>query len=125
MIVSKPKNTDEYIANFPVEIQLVLEEVRATIKTAAPNATEAMSYSMPAFKDNGLLVWFAAHTKHIGFYPRASAIEKFYDKLISYTFSKGAIQFPLTAPMPLALITEIVKYRVEENKNRINKRKVF
>ncbi len=123
MVSKKPANIDEYIANFPVEIQLVLEEVRTTIKAAAPDATEIISYSMPAFRCNGILVWFAAHAKHIGFYPRAIAIEKFNDKLKSYRFSKGAIQFPLSAPMPLELITEIVKYRVEDNKNRINKKK--
>ena len=115
----KPENTDVYISSFPKEVQKVLKQMRATIKAAAPEAEEVISYAMPAFKLNGMLVWFAAHTNHIGFYPRASGIETFKNELKDYKMSKGAVQFPLDKSLPLALITKMVKFRVKENQEKI------
>lgn len=111
------KTIDEYIATFPKEIQPKLQDIRQTIKQAAPNAQEAISYQMPAFKQKGNLVWFAAFKHHIGFYPTPSAIVAFKDKLTLYKTSKGAIQFPIDQPIPLELIKEIVHFRVKENLN--------
>ncbi|MDP9229975.1 MAG: DUF1801 domain-containing protein [Bacteroidota bacterium] len=111
----KSKDIDEYITSYPKEIQKVLEQLRATVKKAAPQADEVISYGMPAFKLNGMLVWFAAHSKHIGFYPRVSGIEAFKKELSIYKGAKGSVQFPLDNPLPLGLITKIVKFRVIEN----------
>ncbi len=119
----KPVNIDEYIARFPKETQKMLEQFRLTVKKAAPQAEEAISYGMPAFKLNGMLVWFAAHTAHIGFYPRASGIEAFKKELSAYKQSKGAVQFPLGDPLPLGLITKIVKFRIAENLERVRGKK--
>lgn len=121
--VIKPANTDEYISRFPEETQKLLEQLRKTIKAAAPQAQEVISYAMPAFKLNGMLVWFAAHTAHIGFYPRASGIEAFATELSGYKMSKGAVQFPMDSPLPLRLITKIVKFRVAENLQRAKTKK--
>lgn len=109
------KNIDEYIATYPEGVQILLEQVRSSIKKAAPEAEEVISYGMPAFRHKGMMVWFGAHTKHIGFYPRASGVEEFKHALSTYKVSKGAIQFPFELPLPLDLITEIVKFRVKEN----------
>jgi uncharacterized protein YdhG (YjbR/CyaY superfamily) len=92
-----------------------MKEIRQAIKEVAPNAQKTISYQMPAFKQNGILVWFAAHKNHIGFYPRVSAIEAFKDKLASYEVSKGTVQFPLDEPIPFGLIKEMVQFRVKEN----------
>ena len=121
--MTKPGNIDEYIKGFPKEIQQILEQVRQTIKKAAPLATEAISYGMPAFKLNGMLVWFAAYSKHIGFYPKASGIEKFKKELSIYKSAKGSVQFSVDKPLPLDLITKIVKFRVSENLARSKKTK--
>ena len=86
-----------------------------TIKKAAPQAEEVISYGMPAFKMYRMLVWFAAHSKHIGFYPGASGIEAFKKELSIYKGAKGSVQFPFDQPLPLGLITKIVKFRVTEN----------
>jgi uncharacterized protein YdhG (YjbR/CyaY superfamily) len=109
------KSVDEYIAAFPNNVQCILEEFRKAIQEAAPEAEETISYQMPAFKLNGILVWFAAHKNHIGFYPRVSAIVAFKDKLSRYEVSKGTVQFPLNAPIPFDLIKEIVRFRIKEN----------
>jgi uncharacterized protein YdhG (YjbR/CyaY superfamily) len=106
---------DEYIATFPEDVQETLQALRATIKAAAPDATEKISYQMPTFYLKGNLVHFAAFKNHIGFYPVPSAIEAFQDELSVYKRSKGAVQFPLDQPMPLDLISRLVKFRVEEN----------
>ena len=106
---------DEYIATFPGEIQKILEEIRATIKAAAPEAEEKISYQMPTFFLKGNLVHFAAFKKHIGFYPTPTGIEKFKKELSVYEGAKGSVQFPLDKPMPYALISKIVKFRVKEN----------
>ena len=109
---------DEYIASAPKEVQVLLNEIRATIKAVAPEATEKISYGMPTFFLNGNLVHFAAHKNHIGFYPAPSGIEKFKKELSKYEGAKGSVQFPLDQPMPLALISKIVKFRVTENKQK-------
>jgi len=121
--MTKPKDIDEYIASHPKEIQKLLKEVRATIKKAAPSANEVISYGMPAFKLNGMLVWFAAHTKHIGFYPRISGIERFKKELSIYKSAKGSVQFPFDQLLPLGLITKIVKFRVTENLEKVKGKK--
>ena len=111
-----PKNIDEYIATFPRETQVLLEQVLSTIRKAAPDAEEAISYQMPTFRLNGTnLVHFAAYKNHIGFYPTPSGIEAFKKELSVYDGAKGSVQFPIDQPMPLGLITKIVKFRVKEN----------
>ena len=106
---------DEYIGTFPQEIQTLLEQVRTTIKQAAPEAEEAIKYAMPTFVLNGNLVHFAAFKNHIGFYPVPSGIEAFKKELSVYKGAKGSVQFPLDQPMPLELIAKIVKFRMNEN----------
>lgn len=110
-----PVDIDGYIAAYPVNIQNILNELRLTIKKAAPDAVEKISYSMPAFAQKGILVYFAAHSNHIGFYPTSSGVEAFKKELSDYNHSKGTIQFPHDKPLPKGLITKIVKFRVEEN----------
>jgi len=106
---------DEYIATFPEGIQKILEELRTTIKAAAPQAEEKISYQMPTFFLKGNLVHFAAHKNHIGFYPTSSGIQAFERELSTFESAKGSVQFPLDRPMPLELISRIVKFRVAEN----------
>jgi uncharacterized protein YdhG (YjbR/CyaY superfamily) len=108
------QNIDEYIAHFPRDIQDVLESIRQVIKKAAPQAREAISYGMPAFKQNGVLVYFAAFKDHIGFFPTSSGVSAFKEELTAYDTSKGTIRFPLGKPLPLKLIENIVKFRVNE-----------
>lgn len=110
-----PKDIDEYIAMFPADIQLQLQSLRHAIREAAPDALEVISYQMPAFKQKRVLVYFAAHKKHIGFYPTSSGIEAFRDQLARYETSKGAVRFPLDEPLPLELVREIVRFRVRED----------
>ena len=111
-----PATFEEYSAQYPPEVQRVLARIRATIKKAAPGATEKMSYHMPAFELNGNLVWFGAFKHHIGFYPKQSAIEAFKDEAAPYEHEKGTLQFPLDQPIPYELITKLVKFRVAENR---------
>ena len=110
-----PKNVDEYIKMFPANVQSKLKTIRDTIRKAAPGAEEVISYSMPAYKQNGILVYFAAHTSHIGFYPGGRGIEEFKDKLKDFKMSKGTIQLPYDKKMPLKVIASIVKLRVKQN----------
>jgi uncharacterized protein YdhG (YjbR/CyaY superfamily) len=104
---------DQYIATFPESTQKILETLRAAIKTAAPDASEKISYQMPTFAMHGNLVHFAAFANHIGFYPTPSGIEAFKDELSDFDTAKGSVQFPID--QPLELIAKIVKFRVEEN----------
>ena len=106
---------DAYIAGFPPDIQAILQQIRATIHAAAPDAQETISYQMPTFTLHGNLVHFAAFKQHIGFYPTPSGTEHFQAALACYKGGKGSVQFPLDEPIPYDLITEIVKFRVEEN----------
>lgn len=106
---------DEYIATFPREVQTILQELRATIKAAAPEAEETISYQMPTFALHGNLVHFAAWKTHIGLYPAPSGIRAFEQELSKYEGAKGTVRFPIKEPLPLALISNIVKFRVVEN----------
>jgi len=106
---------DEYIATFPVEVQKKLNELRAVIKAAAPDAEEKISYQMPTFYQNGNLIHFAAYKNHIGIYPTPNGIEAFTDELSKYEGGKGSKKFPINEPLPLDLISRIVNFRVTEN----------
>jgi uncharacterized protein YdhG (YjbR/CyaY superfamily) len=112
-----PTNIDEYIAGFPEGIQKVLEEMRKTIKMATPEAEETISYNMPTFKLNGsYLIYFAGWKNHVSIYPFSSAMETSINEASAYkTSGKGTIQFPANEPLPLDLITKIVKFRIKEN----------
>jgi uncharacterized protein YdhG (YjbR/CyaY superfamily) len=123
MIKEKSADIDEYIENFPSEVQSRLEEIRDIIRKSAPEAVEKISYGMPAFEQKGILVYFAAHKNHIGFYPTSSPIKVFKEELKEYQWSKGAIRFPMDKPFPLDLISRIVTFRVNENieKAAVNK----
>ena len=110
-----PQTIDEYIAGFPPEVQAILQKIRLTIKKAAPDAEETISYQMPTFTLHGNLVHFAAFKKHIGFYPVPTGIEQFKKELAVYQQGKGSVQFPLDQPIPYGLISKIVKFRVKEN----------
>lgn len=106
---------DNYILNFPLDVQELLKQIRNIIKAAAPLAEETINYQMPTFKLHGNLVHFAGYKNHIGFYPAPSAIIKFQKEISSYVNSKGAVQFPLDQPLPEKLITRMVQFRVKEN----------
>lgn len=117
-----PINIDAYIAGFPKDIQVILEQIRETIKQAAPEATEAIKYAIPTFMFKGNLVHFAAFKNHIGFYAAPSGNETFQKELSEYKQGKGSIQFPLDKPMPLSLISKMVKFRVQENIEKAKKK---
>ncbi len=114
---------DEYIAGFPKDIQEILEKLRATIRKAAPKAEETINYAIPTFTLNGNLVHFAAAKNHIGFYPAPSGIEAFKKELSVYEGAKGSIKFPIDKPLPLGLISKIVKFRVKENLEKAKDKK--
>ena len=116
-------NIDEYVAGFPKEVQTILEKLRATIKKAAPEAKETINYAIPTFTLEGNLVHFAAFKNHIGFYPAPSGIEAFKKELSVYEGAKGSVQFPMDKPLPLSLVTRIVKFRVKENLERAKQKK--
>jgi uncharacterized protein YdhG (YjbR/CyaY superfamily) len=111
----RPKDIDDYISKFPTDVQMILEKVRGTIRHAAPKATETISYMMPAFRQHGILVYFAAWEKHIGMYPPISGNKTLEKALARYAGPKGNLQFPLDEPMPFDLIGLIVKLRVKQN----------
>ena len=110
----RPKNITEYIKAAPKETQKKLHEIRACIRKAAPGAEEGMKWGMPAFSYRRILVMFAAHKHHIGFYPTPSAVKAFADDLSKYDTARGSIQFPLEKPLPLPLIRKITAFRVQE-----------
>jgi len=113
--MKKYTNVEEYLADAPPNVQKLLENIRQVIKESAPGAKEVISYGMPGFKfENHLLVWFAAFKDHISFFPTASGVGAFKDKLGGYKTSKGTIQFPLDKPIPYNLIAEITKFRVTD-----------
>ena len=109
------KTIDEYIAIFPKNIQATLQEMRQGVKEAAPQAEEVISYQMPAFKQNGILVYFAALKNHISFFPTSSGVAAFKEELAGCVTSKGTVQFPLDKPLPIELVKRIVRFRVKEN----------
>ncbi len=117
------KTIDEYISTFPDDVQEMLEQLRLTIRQAAPDAEEAISYQMPTFKLHGNLVHFAAFKNHIGFYPAPSGIEAFDQELAPYLVSKGSIRFPKDQPLPFDLVSRIVQHRVKENLAKRKNRK--
>ncbi len=117
-----PKNIDDYMGRFPKELQQLLQKMRLTIRKAAPRAKEAISYGIPAFTLDGYLVWFAAFKSHIGFYPGASAVTAFRKELSAYKGAKGSVQFPFDKPLPLALVSRIVKFRVKQNISKKQKK---
>lgn len=113
--VKPVENIDDYIAGFSEEVQQKLHQIRTCIHLAAPQASEKISYAMPTFYLNGNLVHFAAYQHHIGFYPGPDALLQFADEVRKYKNSKGAVQFPLDAQLPLGLVKKIVRYRVKKN----------
>lgn len=113
---TRPETVEDYIYSLPGNVKIKIEAMRRTIRKAAPQAEELISYSMPAFKLEGMLVWYAAFKEHIGFYPMASAIKAFKKELSVFKGAKGSVQFPLDKPLPLKLVRKMVKYRVKENR---------
>ena len=109
------KTIDEYIRTYPEDVQNILKKMRTTIREAAPEAQEAISYQIPTFQLNGNLVHFAAFKNHIGFYPTSSGIEAFKEELSPYKSAKGSVQFPINKPVPYPLVKKIVLFRVKEN----------
>lgn len=113
------KNIDEYLACVPEPGRRTLQKIRAAIRSAAPaGTTEIISYGIPAFKHKGVLVWFAAFSKHCSLFPTAAVIEKFRGELKMYEISKGTIQFPLNKPLPAGLVKKIVKARAAQIQNK-------
>jgi uncharacterized protein YdhG (YjbR/CyaY superfamily) len=115
---ARVRTIDEYIAGFPPDVRVTLERLRATIREAAPDATEAIKYGMPAFVLHGNLVYFAAFKHHVGFYPVPSGIEAFREEWSAYDQSKGAVRFAFGTPIPYDLIARTVRFRVAENRQR-------
>ena len=112
---AQPTTIDEYIAQYPEDVQHILGKIREVIKESAPDAVEKISYRLPTYYLNGNLIHFGAFKHHIGFYPTPSGTEEFESELSAYKRSKGAVQFPLDKPMPYELIRKIVKFRVAQN----------
>lgn len=110
-----PKSIDAYIASFPPEVQAILEQIRSTIRGVAPEATETISYQIPAFRLNGELVYFAAFKNHIGFYPPVKGDTTLEKAVARYAGDKGNLRFPLDEPIPYPLIRRIVRHRVKQN----------
>ena len=120
---AKATTVDEYIQLFAPEVQERLQLLRQTIQEAAADATETISYGMPAYKLNGILVYFAGYKNHIGFYPTGSGIKAFEQVLSGFKWSKGAVQFAHKEALPLELVSEMVKYRAAENQVKVMKNK--
>ncbi len=112
---SRPATIDEYIGQYPFDVQAIMQKLRKTIKQAAPQADERISYGMPGFYQRGMLVWFGGRKSFIGFYPTGEGVEAFKQELEGYKMTKGAVHFPLDKPIPYDLVTRIVKHRVEQN----------
>ena len=115
MRARQAKTIAEYIKGFPKDIRVILQELRRTIREAAPGAMEGISYQIPVFKQNGPLVYFAGYKSHIGFYPTSSGIAAFKKELSAYKLRKGTVQFSLDKPIPRGLVKRIVKFRMKEN----------
>lgn len=113
-----PKDIDEYIASFSPEVRAILKKIRLTIRNAAPKAQETISYRMPAFRLNGILLYFAAFKKHIGLYPPVRGNARLEKAISVYAGAKGNLQFPLDQPIPYGLIERIVKLRVKQNSSK-------
>ena len=115
---SAPRDIDEYIAGFPSDVQAILEKIRKTIRKAAPDAKETISYQVPTFRLEGTLVHFAAYKKHIGFYGASTGLKAITKELSAYQGGKGSVRFPLDKPIPFDLIGKIVRFRVKQNVER-------
>lgn len=113
--IVKPVTVDEYIAIAIPEVKVYLEKLRSSIRQAAPQIEEVISYKMPAYKQNGIVVYFGGFTKHVSLFPGSEAIEVFKNELADYTVSKGTIRFSLDKPLPITLIKKIVKFKVAQN----------
>ncbi len=124
MKTTVPGNVDAYIAGFPAATAELLQQMRQTVREAAPEAEESIKYAMPAYTFNGSLVYFAGYKTYIGFYPTPSGIEAFREALSGYKGAKGSVQFPLDQPLPLDLVRRIVQFRVEENAAKPGRKKV-
>ena len=111
----KPATIDEYIAAFPEHVAAILARIRATVRAAAPEAEETISYQMPAFRQNGILIYFAAFKNHIGVYPPVTGDARLESAVAKYAGEKGNLRFPLDRPVPYALIARIVRHRVRQN----------
>lgn len=118
-----PGGVDDYISRFPPDIAAILQKVRETIRTAAPEAEEAIKYQLPTFVYNGNLVHFGGFKTHVGFYPTPSGINAFKKELSKYKGAKGSVQFPIDKPIPYSLIAKIVKYRLKENSRKPPRKK--
>ena len=119
---NKVENIDDYISDFPGETQKYLNEIRELIRKLAPDSVESISYAIPTFSLNGkYLVYFAGFKNHIGLYPTPVGMEAFKEELSNYKTGKGSVQFPLNKPLPIALITKIVKYQIEQNEIKTKK----
>jgi len=116
-----PKSIDDYVDRFPKETQQLLRKMRLTIRRAAPKAKESISYGMPTFTLDGNRVYFAAFKNHIGFYPIPSGVETFKKELARYKQGKGSVQFPIDEPLPLALVSRIVKFRMKQDASKKGK----
>ena len=114
-----PTNIDEYIARFPEHVQEILEEIRSIVSKAAPDAVEAIKYQIPTFVLGQNLVHFAAYDNHIGFYPTPSGMTHFKEELSKYPTGKGSVQFPFNKKMPYPLIKKVVKFRVQEVRDKL------
>lgn len=119
---SKPQNVDDYLSDLPKDVRGTLEKLRKTIKAAAPKATEGISYQMPMYKQDGMLVGFAAFKNHCSLFPGSTPLEQFKDELKSYKTSKGTIQFTVDKPLPSALVKKLVKSCIAQNKARVSKK---
>jgi uncharacterized protein YdhG (YjbR/CyaY superfamily) len=115
---SAPRNVDDYIAGFPPEVRAVLHKIRATVRKAAPEAEERISWGMPAYAQDGMLTFFAGFEKHVSVFPGPEGIERFKKELAPYGTSKGTVRFPPGTPVPYGLIARIVKFRLKENRAR-------
>jgi uncharacterized protein YdhG (YjbR/CyaY superfamily) len=113
--MKKPVDIEAYINSFPADVQQKLRAVNDAVKAAAPEAEQTISYGMPLYKFNGRLVYFAAHTHHIGFYPMKTGVAAFENELSVYKGAEGSVQFPFDKPMPVELIGKIVQFRIAEN----------
>jgi len=122
MKTNESPDVNSYIALFPEHTRVLLETLRTAIKKAAPNAEETISYQMPAYKQDGMLVYFAGYKSHIGFYPGAAGISEFKKEVSAYKNAKGSVQFPLDEPLPLTLVSKIVKFRVKQKKKKAKAR---
>ena len=118
-----PKNVDEYIKAFPPSVHGNLNKLRQTIKAAAPQAEEIISYRMPAYKYHGRLVYFAAYKNHIGFYPMSGTISAFKKELSDYKGAKGSVQFPHDKPIPFGLVSKMIKFRANQNEEKLAAKK--